>query len=51
MTWLGNTLGSAVGGASSMFPTIGKAVGAGWALNAVRELDPYKKKKRRTKRK
>ena len=47
MAWLGNTLGSAVGGASSMFPVMGRAVGAGWVIKAVRKLDPYKKKKKR----
>ena len=47
MSWLSNTLGSAVGSAANMFPTIGTAIGAGWTIKAVRQLQPRKKKRRR----
>ena len=46
MGWLGSTIGSAIGGSSRMFPTIGKVVGAGWVLEATRKLQPKKRRKR-----
>jgi len=48
---LGDIIGPAIGGAASMFPAIGTAVGGGWLIKATRHLDPEHKGKKRKKRK